>query len=80
MARRKRLVARLERTFMDVTGARSGHGAQTWIARAMRVDPRSVRRMVAGDVPPDRLEGALDLIETGRQAALRDSEAHHVEA
>ena len=63
------LRSRLERAFMDATGAPSGHGSQTWIARLMRVRLATVNDILAGRQPPDRLEAALDLMEQGRQMA-----------
>lgn len=59
---------RLEATYMRLEGASSGHGAQTWLARLARLDPRTVRRALAGDIPPDRVEAALDLIDAGQRA------------
>ena len=63
------LRTRLERAYMDATGAPSGHGSQTWIARLMRVRQATVNDILAGRQPPDRLEAALDLMEQGRQMA-----------
>jgi len=59
---------------MDATGRRTGHGAQAWVAKLMKVDPGSVNRMLRGALPPGRLEAALGLIDAGRRLAAQESE------
>jgi hypothetical protein len=69
------LARRVERAYMRATGKAVPRGARAWIGRLARLDPRSVSRMLAGDLPPDRIEAILDAIEEGRRAAARKREA-----
>lgn len=70
--RPERLADRLERAFQEATGATTSRGARAWIARLARLDPRSVSRMLAGELPADRIEATLDAIEVGRLARARE--------
>ena len=67
-----KLVKRLEDAFRRTTGAPTARGARAWIARLARLDPRSVSRMLAGEIPADRIEATLDAIKAGREALRRE--------
>lgn len=66
------LLRRLEEAFRRVTGAKTPRGARAWIAGLARLDRRSVARMLAGEIPPDRILATLDAIEAGRAALRRE--------
>lgn len=66
------LADRIERAYIETTGSRTGWGARAWIARLARLDSRSVSRMLAGELPPDRIEATLDALAEGRRAAERE--------
>lgn len=72
MGRSDDLGQRLEEAFRRTTGATTAHGARAWVARLARLDPRSVSRMLAGEIPAARIEATLDAIEAGRQAFRRE--------
>jgi hypothetical protein len=69
------LAERVEQAFMSTTGETSRRGARTWISRLARLHPRSVSRILAGDLPSDRIEAVLDALDAGWWAGFRDREA-----
>ena len=72
MAGNEELARRLEDAFIRVTGSSSPRGARAWIAQLARLDKRSVSRMLAGEIPADRIESTLDAIAAGREAFRRE--------
>ena len=46
----------LERLYMAATGNRTAHGARRWAADVLGVDERTIRRWLAGETRPARLQ------------------------
>jgi hypothetical protein len=73
------LTRRVEEEYRLVTGSATARGSRAWIARLGRLTPRTVSRILKGDLPPARIESVLDALAIGRQTAPQDPDKQEVD-